>query len=94
MRIDYRTAALAVCAIVVMAAPVAYAQVATTLEQAELAGLSPEKHAEVQARMGQGGQSVSEILPDHSAEQHQAQTPGKQNSGHGLQPRDRGRPTD
>ena len=62
MRIDYRTAELAVCAIVVMAAPVAYAQVATTLEQAELAGLSPEKHAEVQARMGQGGQSVSEIL--------------------------------
>jgi hypothetical protein len=40
----------------------AYAQKATSLEQAELAGLSPEKHAEVQKRMQQGGQTVSEIL--------------------------------
>ena len=43
-------------------APVAHAQVATTLEQAELAGLSPEKRAEVQSRMSQGGQTVYEIL--------------------------------
>ncbi|HEY2616996.1 MAG TPA: hypothetical protein VGI78_06635 [Acetobacteraceae bacterium] len=40
----------------------AFAQVATTLEQAELAGLSSEKKAEVQARLGQGGQTVTEIL--------------------------------
>lgn len=39
-----------------------YAQVATTLEQAELAGLNPQKRAEVEERMKQGGQSVSEIL--------------------------------
>lgn len=39
-----------------------YAQVATSIEQAELAGLSPEKRAEVQARMAQGGQNVHEIL--------------------------------
>ncbi|HET6185004.1 MAG TPA: hypothetical protein VFA03_15615 [Acetobacteraceae bacterium] len=38
------------------------AQVATTLEQAEVAGLSPEMRAEVQSRMKQGGQTVSEIL--------------------------------
>jgi hypothetical protein len=43
-------------------APAAYAQVATTLEQAELAGLSPEKRAEVQGRLAQGGQTVYEIL--------------------------------
>lgn len=40
----------------------ALAQVATTLEQAELAGLSPQVHSEVEARMKQGGQTVSEIL--------------------------------
>jgi len=40
-----------------------YAQVATTLEQAELAGLSPQLRAEVEARMKQGGtQTVYEIL--------------------------------
>ena len=46
----------------IIAAPVAHAQVATTLEQAELAGLSAEKRTEVEARMKQGGQTVSEIL--------------------------------
>jgi len=46
----------------IIAVPVAYAQVATTLEQAELAGLSAEKRAEVESRMKQGGQTVSEIL--------------------------------
>lgn len=40
----------------------AYAQVATSLEQAELAGLNPQTRAEVESRMKQGGQSVSEIL--------------------------------
>jgi hypothetical protein len=39
-----------------------YAQVATTLEQAEMAGLSPQLRAEVEARMKQGRQTVYEIL--------------------------------
>jgi hypothetical protein len=46
----------------VLAASASYAQVATTLEQAELAGLNPQTRAEVQSRMKQGGQTVSEIL--------------------------------
>ena len=46
MKTDYRTIALAACAAVIVAAPIAYAQVATTLEQAELAGLTSEKKAE------------------------------------------------
>lgn len=46
----------------VLTASASYAQVATTLEQAELAGLNPQTQAEVQSRMKQGGQSVSEIL--------------------------------
>jgi hypothetical protein len=45
-----------------LAASVSYAQVATTLEQAELAGLNPQTRAEVESRMKQGGQTVSEIL--------------------------------
>lgn len=35
---------------------------ATTLEQAELAGLNPQTRAEVQSRMKQGRQTVYEIL--------------------------------
>jgi hypothetical protein len=62
MLTNYRTVVLAACAAIAMAAPIAYAQVATTLEQAELAGLSPDKRAEVQARLAKGGQTVSEIL--------------------------------
>jgi hypothetical protein len=46
----------------VMVASASYAQVATTLEQAELAGLNPQTRAEVEARMKQGGQTVSEVL--------------------------------
>ena len=42
-------------------ASAAYAQVATTLEQAELAGLSAQKRAEVQAR-AVNGNTVSEVL--------------------------------
>lgn len=54
---------LAVVAGVMLAGPPAlHAQVATTLEQAELAGLSPEKAAEVRQRMKQPGQTVYEIL--------------------------------
>jgi hypothetical protein len=45
-----------------LAASAGYAQVASTLEQAELAGLNPQTRAEVEARMKQGGQTVSEIL--------------------------------
>jgi hypothetical protein len=44
-----------------MGAPIAFAQVATTLEQAELAGLSPAKGAEVQAR-AVNGNTVDEVL--------------------------------
>jgi hypothetical protein len=44
------------------AATPSLAQMATTLEQAEMAGLSPQKRAEVEARMKQGGQTVYEIL--------------------------------
>jgi hypothetical protein len=40
----------------------ARAQVATSLEQAELAGLKPEVRAEVQKRLSTPGQTVSEIL--------------------------------
>ncbi len=43
-------------------ASAAHAQVATALEQAELAALSPEKRAEVQERAKQPGQTVSEVL--------------------------------
>jgi len=46
-----------------LGAPAAYAQpAATTLEQAEMAGLSPQVRAEVETRMKQPGQTVSEIL--------------------------------
>ncbi|MGA8193590.1 MAG: hypothetical protein WB902_09495 [Acetobacteraceae bacterium] len=62
MKSYYKSMTLAAATIVLMGMPAAYAQVATTLEQAELAGLSPEKRAEVQARLGQGGQTVSEVL--------------------------------
>nr|WP_294524461.1 hypothetical protein [uncultured Rhodopila sp.] len=51
-------AAVATAGLMVSAA---YAQVATTLEQAELAGLSAEKRAEVQAR-AVNGNTVSEVL--------------------------------
>jgi hypothetical protein len=46
----------------VLVASAGYAQVATSLEQAELAGLSPQLRAEVEARMKQGNQTVYEIL--------------------------------
>jgi hypothetical protein len=45
-----------------LVASAGYAQVATSLEQAELAGLSPQLRAEVEARMKGGGQTVYEIL--------------------------------
>jgi hypothetical protein len=61
MKANCGTLALAALGIVVMGAPIAHAQVATTLEQAELAGLTPDKRAEVQAR-AINGNTVSEVL--------------------------------
>lgn len=43
-------------------ADMAYAQKATTIEQAELAGLSAAKRAEVEKRANEPGQTVSEVL--------------------------------
>jgi len=48
-------------AIALIGGSAAYAQTATPLEQAELASLSPELRAQVQAR-AVGGNSVTEIL--------------------------------
>ncbi len=59
---SYSLLTLAACASLVLGTAMARAQVATTIEQAELAGLSPAMKAEVQARMAKGGQTVSEIL--------------------------------
>jgi len=53
--------AVAFGAMLVMSSAV-LAQVATTIEQAELAGLNPEKRAEVEQRMKQPGQKIHEIL--------------------------------
>jgi hypothetical protein len=61
MKMNCRGTALTAFGIAAMATSVAYAQVATTLEQAELAGLTPEKKAEVQAR-AVNGNTVSEVL--------------------------------
>lgn len=52
--------ALVVCG--AFLADMAYAQKATTIEQAELAGLSPAKRAEVEKRANEPGQTVSEVL--------------------------------
>ena len=60
MTMNWRLAALATCAGALLAAT-AYAQSPTALEQAELAGLSPELPAQVQAR-AVGGNSVTEVL--------------------------------
>jgi hypothetical protein len=61
MKIISNKFALAVAAVLALGTTVAHAQVATTLEQAELAGLTPEKRAEVQARAVHGN-TVSEVL--------------------------------
>lgn len=54
---------VAMIGVSVLATPMAYAQqTATTLEQAEMAGLSPQVRAEVETRMKQPGQTVNEIL--------------------------------
>ena len=56
-----KTILAAAVATAALIAPAAFAQVATTLEQAELAGLSAEKRAEVQSRAVKGN-TVSEVL--------------------------------
>jgi hypothetical protein len=56
-----RSKTLLAAAFVAFAATAAYAQVVSTIEQAELAGLSAEKRAEVQAR-AVNGNTVSEVL--------------------------------
>jgi hypothetical protein len=56
-----KIAALAVCTGVLIAATAVYAETPTALEQAELAGLSPEMRTQVQSR-AVGGNSVTEVL--------------------------------
>ena len=60
MTLNWRIAGLAACMGVIIAAT-AYAQSPTALEQAELAGLSPDLRSQVQAR-ATGGNSVTEVL--------------------------------
>jgi hypothetical protein len=58
---QHRRMALAACAAALIGVTAGYAQAATRLEQAELAGLSPEIRSQVQAR-AVGGNSVTEVL--------------------------------
>jgi hypothetical protein len=60
MTLNWRIAGLAACTGVLIAAA-AHAQSPTSLEQAELAGLSSDLRAQVQAR-ATGGNSVTEVL--------------------------------
>lgn len=62
MKLKYVLAVVAASTLIGFGAPMAYAQKATTIEQAEMAGLSPKVRAEVEDRMKQGGQTVTEIL--------------------------------
>jgi predicted acylesterase/phospholipase RssA len=52
----------ALLGVVLMTSTPGHAQVATSIEQAELAGLAPATLAQVKARMAEGGQTVYEIL--------------------------------
>ena len=61
MTVNCRTLALAACTAVLIGTSAGYAQSPTAIEQAELAGLSPEVRAQVQAR-AVGGNSVTEVL--------------------------------
>jgi AraC-like DNA-binding protein len=60
MTSNWKIAGLAACTGILIATA-AYAQTPTALEQAELAGLSPEMRAQVQTR-AVGGNSVTEVL--------------------------------
>ena len=61
MTLNWRLGGVAACTGVIIAT--AYAQSPTPLEQAELAGLSPDLRSQVQARTT-GGNSVTEIAGD------------------------------
>ena len=61
MTVNCRTLVLAACAAVLIGASAGYAQSPTPIEQAELAGLTPEMRAQVQAR-AVGGNSITEVL--------------------------------
>jgi hypothetical protein len=71
---NLRAAALTVAAIVA-GSSAASAQMATTLEQAQLAGLTSEKRAEVQAR-AVGGNTVYEVLQTMLLNNIKAKYPG------------------
>jgi len=58
---NWKIIAQAAAVAVVIGTPVAYAAAPTALERAELAGLSPQLRAQVQAR-AVGGNSVTEVL--------------------------------
>ena len=61
MKVRQKSLVISTLAAVGFLASAAYAQVATTLEQAELAGLSAEKRTEVQSR-AVNGNTVYEVL--------------------------------
>ena len=60
MTLSWKFAGLAACVGVLIAAA-AYAQTPTALEQAELAGLSPDLRSQIQAKYT-GGNSATEVL--------------------------------
>jgi hypothetical protein len=61
MKPNWKTAAQLVCMVTALGISVAYAQSPTALEQAELAGLTPDMRTEVLTR-ATGGNSVTEVL--------------------------------
>jgi hypothetical protein len=61
MTVRCRILALAACTAVLIGASAGYARSPTAIEQAELARLSPEVRAQVQARVV-GGTSVTDVL--------------------------------
>jgi hypothetical protein len=62
--------------VALMTATPSFAQVATTIEQAELAGLAPATLARVKASMAEGGQTVYEILKTMLLNNIKATVPG------------------
>ena len=80
-----RTATLTIAALV-LGSSAAFAQMATTLEQAELAGLSPELRAEVEARAVRGN-TVYEVLQTMLLNNIKAKLPGNRDPCYRLQQR-------
>ena|SRR5215471_14219056 len=62
MTSKYVATALVMCGAFLANGAYGQAGVATTIEQAELAGLTPQKRTEVESRAKQPGQTVSEVL--------------------------------